>query len=71
MQPVATVGLDIAKSVFQVHGIDAEENVIIRRKLKRRYEHCLRIACAVSMNSWPLAPPGRLCTARCLIGMGE
>jgi transposase len=25
------------KSVFQVHGIDAEGNVIIRRQLKRRY----------------------------------
>jgi hypothetical protein len=28
---------DIAKSVFQVHAIDAEGNVLIRRKLKRRY----------------------------------
>jgi transposase len=37
MQAVTTIGLDIAKSVFQVHGIDAEGNVIIRRQLKRRY----------------------------------
>src|SRR2546426_9476813 len=37
MQTVTTIGLDIAKSVFQVHGVDAEGNVIIRRKLKRRY----------------------------------
>jgi hypothetical protein len=29
--------LDIAKSVFQVHGIDAEGKVLIRRKLKHRY----------------------------------
>ena len=36
MQTVTTIGLDIAKSVFQVHGIDAEGNVIIRRQLKRR-----------------------------------
>jgi hypothetical protein len=27
----------IAKSVFQVHGTDAEGNVLIRRKLKRGY----------------------------------
>jgi transposase len=27
----------IAKSVFQVHGVDAEGNVLIRRQLKRRY----------------------------------
>jgi transposase len=37
MQTVTTIGLDIAKSVFQVHGIDAEDRVIIRRQLKRRY----------------------------------
>ncbi len=32
MQAVTTIGLDIAKSVFQVHGVDAEDNVIIRRQ---------------------------------------
>jgi transposase len=37
MQGVTTIGLDIAKSVFQVHGIDAVGTVIIRRRLKRRY----------------------------------
>ena len=37
MQAVTTIGLDIAKSVFQVHGIDAEGKVVIRRQLKRRY----------------------------------
>ena len=37
MQAITTIGLDIAKSVFQVHGIDAEEKVITRRQLKRRY----------------------------------
>ena len=37
MEAITTIGLDIAKSVFQVHGIDAEGNVIVRRQLKRRY----------------------------------
>ena len=37
MQAVTTIGLYIAKSVFQVHGIDAEGKVLIRRQLKRRY----------------------------------
>jgi transposase len=37
MQSITTIGLDIAKSVFQVHGIDAEGNVVVRRQLKRRY----------------------------------
>src|SRR5262249_12731239 len=31
-----TIGLDIAKSVFQVHGIDAQGNVVTRRQLRRR-----------------------------------
>jgi len=37
MQAVTTVGLDIAKSVFQVHGIEVAGKVVIRRQLKRRY----------------------------------
>src|SRR3954451_24424331 len=35
MERVATVGFDIAKSVFQVHGIDATGTVVVRRKLSR------------------------------------
>jgi len=37
MQTIKTIGLDIAKSVFQVHGIDATGSVTVRRQLKRRY----------------------------------
>lgn len=37
MQGIKTIGLDIAKSVFQVHGVNADGQVVIRRKLKRRY----------------------------------
>ena len=37
MQAIPTIGLDIAKSVFQIHGVDAAGNVIVRRQLKRRY----------------------------------
>jgi len=36
MQAVTTIGFDIAKSVFQVHGVDMQGRVIIRRQLKRR-----------------------------------
>ena len=35
MKAVRTIGLDIAKSVFQVHGIDAAGKVIIRKQLNR------------------------------------
>jgi len=50
MQAVTTIGLDIAKSEFQVHGIDAEGNVLIRRPLKRRYvlPSALRYSCGES-----------------------
>ena len=37
MQTITTIGLDIAKSVFQVHGVDVQGQVVIRRQLKRRY----------------------------------
>jgi hypothetical protein len=37
MQTVSTIGLDIGKSLFQVHGIDAAGQVVIRRQLNRRY----------------------------------
>jgi transposase len=33
MQTVTTIGLDIAKSVFQVHGVDAAGQVVIRNCL--------------------------------------
>src|SRR4029078_12045996 len=32
-----TVGLDIAKSVFQVHGVDAAGQVVVRRQVRRRH----------------------------------
>lgn len=35
MDQVVTIGLDIAKSVFQVHGVDAEGGVVIRQRLTR------------------------------------
>jgi transposase len=37
MQSISTIGLDIAKSVFQVHGVDAAGQVALRRQLRRRH----------------------------------
>ena len=65
MQAVTTIGLDIAKSVFQVHGVDAEGQVVIRRQLKRRYvlaffqklPPCLvGIEACASSHHWSRAP---------------
>ena len=36
MSKVTTVGLDLAKSVFQFHGADEEGRPVLRRKLRRR-----------------------------------
>ena len=59
MQTVTTVGVAMAKSVFQVHGVDAEGNVLIRRRLRRR--HVLAFfqklpPCLVGIEAWPLLP---------------
>ena len=32
---ITTIGLDIAKNVFQIHGIDAKEKVVARKQLRR------------------------------------
>jgi transposase len=32
---ITTIGFDIAKNVFQIHGIDAAEKVVIRKQLRR------------------------------------
>jgi len=36
MEKISTIGLDIAKNVFQVHGIDETGEIVIRRQLRRR-----------------------------------
>ena len=35
MQTIAVVGLDLAKTVFQVHGVGADGTVVVRRQLRR------------------------------------
>src|SRR5438445_304079 len=50
MQTVTTIGFDIAKSIFQVHGVDAGGEVVISRQLKRRYV----LPEAATMPGWRL-----------------
>jgi hypothetical protein len=51
MQTVSTIGFDIAKSAFQVHGVDVNSLVVIRRQLKRRYVVAFSKSCpALSAN---------------------
>ena len=70
MNEVITIGVDLAKNVFQVHGVDAEGTVIVVRQLRRsqvlpffrKLTPCLvgMEACATS-HHW----------ARQLIGLGH
>ena len=36
MEKISTIGLDIAKNVFQVHAIDETGKIVVQRRLKRR-----------------------------------
>jgi transposase len=62
IQSISTIGLDIAKPVFQVHGVDAAGQVVLRRQLRRRHvlaffqklPPCLvRIEACASSHHWP------------------
>ena len=74
MQTITTIGFDIAKSVFQVHGVDASGQVVIRRQLKRqsvlaffqKLPPCLVgiEACASSHHWTGRKKPGRHATQR-------
>jgi transposase len=35
MSEITTVGLDLAKNVFQVHGADGDGRAVLRKKLRR------------------------------------
>lgn len=35
MEKLTTIGLDLAKNVFQVHGINTAGKVVVRRQLRR------------------------------------
>lgn len=48
MQSISTFGLDIAKSVVQVHGVDAAGQVVVRRQLKRQ----VGIEACASSHHW-------------------
>jgi transposase len=57
MQTITTIGLDIAKSVFQVHGVDAGGQVVIRRQLKRRHALSFFQSCEPHQKAEHMAAP--------------
>jgi hypothetical protein len=52
---ITTIGLDIAKNVFQVHGIDAAEKVVVRKQLRRSQVRCFLVT--PTILSWPTFLP--------------
>jgi transposase len=55
---VATIGLDLAKHVFQIHGVDAAEKVVVRRQLRRSQAMAFSEAlppCLIGMEAFATA----------------
>lgn len=58
MESISTIGLDVAKSVFQVHAISEAGEVVVRRQLKRRQVlqfFAVPRPCLVGMEAWATA----------------
>src|SRR5262244_1029085 len=55
MSEITTIGLDLAKHVFQVHGIDAQGTTVLRKRLRRGQVLAFfsRIPrCVVGLEAW-------------------
>ena len=58
MGEVSTIGLDLAKSIFQIHGVDADGVVVIRKRISRAklLEYFAALpACLVGIEACPTA----------------
>ena len=53
---VTTIGLDIAKNVFQVHGIDAAEKVVVRKHCGAARCWSSSRRCLLALSAWKPAP---------------
>jgi transposase len=64
VKKVTTIGLDIAKQVFQVHGADRTGRAVVRRKLRR--DEVARFfsevePCLVGIEAVGVRTTGRVC----------
>jgi len=51
---ITTIGLDIAKNVFQIHGVDANGKVVLRKQLKRSQVLAFSPICYLAGSVWKL-----------------
>jgi hypothetical protein len=65
MQTVTTIGFDIAKSVFQVHGVNAADQPVIRRQLQRRQVIAFSRSCQHAWSASRRAPHHIIGRANC------
>jgi hypothetical protein len=59
MQTVVTVGLDIAKNVFQAHGVDAEGGVVLDAALVKSWSEVKELI----LESYELVKPPKVMKA--------
>ena len=57
MAEVSTIGVDIAKSVFQVHGVDVDGAVVIRKRVSRAKVLASRLCRLASLALKPARVP--------------
>ena len=53
---VTTIGLDLARSVFQVHGVDDDGSVIVIKRLRRKQLKGFSRNCQLALSAWRLVP---------------
>jgi transposase len=54
---VSTIGVDLAKNVFQVHGVDSAGKIVISRKLRRKQVIDFFSKIPLVWSAWKLAEP--------------
>jgi transposase len=55
MVEVITVGVDLAKNVFQLHGVNSEGQPVLRKQL-RRSQMLEFFQCQAAWSAWKPAP---------------
>ena len=49
---IARIGLDLAKYVFEIHGVDAHGKTVLRKTLRRHAVQCFSQTCRRALSAW-------------------